>query len=444
MILCRKPKIAEIISALFNNMIDCGEYPDVLKVHKIVPIPKGIGSTRVNMYRPVSVLPVIDKVLEKIIFNQLSQYLTENKLLFERQFGFCKGSGSDEAIVNVVDYICGGFDAGFNGVAGVFFDLSKAFDLVDHEILLKKLKIIDVSNNSVALLKNYLSCRRQFVQFGNAKSPFLPVKCGVPQGSVLGPLLFNIFIDDIKNITFNGKLFMFADDICLLNRYKHPLVLQTQVEYDAAMLSEYVRLNKLILNTDKTKFIRFKPYVLRSDIAMTVYIDGVPISETNSVKYLGMNLSSNLQWYCHIDSIKSKISSAVGVLYKFRSKLNCKTKFLIYQSLIHSHLSYLPIIYGCKNSTSLKSLQATQNKALKLVFNLPIRYHTLDLFRCHAVSVLPVRGLYKMQLMKFVFKSIRGIGNTSMQFQENIQITHRITRHSRDLSTTRCRLELTR
>lgn len=444
MLLCRKNKMAEIISDLFGKMIDSGEYPNDLKIHKIVPIPKGINVDKVHLFRPVSVLSVIDKVLERIVFNQLSEYLNSNKILFERQFGFCKGSGVEEAVVNVVDWICGGFDAGFSGVAGVFYDMSKAFDLVDHTILLMKLENVGMSNNSIILLENYLKNRKQFVEMGNAKSSLLPVKCGVPQGSVLGPLLFKIYINDIQNITFNGKLFMFADDICLLYGYKHKPVLQTQVEYDAAMLSEYVRINKLILNAEKTKFIRFRPYVLKEDQSMAVHIDGVPITESDTVKYLGMNFSSNLHWEYHIDSVKTKVSSAVGVLYKFKRKLNCKTKMLIYESLIHSHLSYLPNIYGFKNNASLKALQSAQNKALKLVFNLPIRYHTLDLFKRHAVNILPVRGLYKMQLIKFVIKSVRGISNSSIQLRQNFQNTHRFTRQGQNLSLTRCRLELSK
>lgn len=444
MILCRKPKIAEILSNMFGKMIDFGVYPEVLKIHKVVPIPKGIGSNRVDMFRPVSMLSVIDKVLEKIIFNQLSDYLERNNILFERQFGFCKGSGTDEAVVNVIDYICGGFDAGFNGVAGVFFDLSKAFDLVDHDILISKLELLGVSFNSVKLLKSYLENRKHFVQFGDACSSLLAVKCGVPQGSVLGPLLFKIYINDIGNIKFNGKLFMFADDICLLYRYKYPLVLETQVGYDASILAEYIRLNKLVLNADKTKFIRFRPYVLRNDPKMSVYIDGVLIEESDSIKYLGMLFCSNLQWDRHIDLIKAKISSAIGILYKFKHKFDLKTKMLIYESLIHSHLSYLPMIYGWKNTDSIKSLQSAQNKALKIVFNLPIRYHTSDLFQYHAINILPVRGLYKMQLLKYIFKSTRRLGNTSIRFQQNVEISNRFTRQSQNLFVTRCRLELSK
>lgn len=389
-------------------------------------------------------MSTIDKLFEKLIYKQLSSYIDENNILYECQYGFKKGAGTEEALVNVVENICDGIDAGSKGVAGVFFDFSKAFDLVDHDVLLKKLWNIGVSDETMAFCKDYLRSRVQYVQVGISNSGMLPVAHGVPQGSVLGPLLFKIYINDLKNIKFNGKLFLFADDVCLLYKYNHEKVLQAQIEYDAAILAEFSRINKLVLNAGKTKFVRFKPYVSGNDGEMIVHVDGTPVGESGSVKYLGVHLNHNLLWDVHITQIKAKISSAIGVLYKFKNKLSTEIKMIIYQSLVHSHLTYLPMIYGCGSNNSLKSLQSAQNKALKIVYNLPIRYPTHDLYKDIAKHILPVRGLYKYQILMHMFKSIRGLSSGTMTFNRNIARTGRNTRQADNIEVTRCRLDLTK
>lgn len=444
MLLCRRSAVVDILVRIFNNMIIDQKYPNALKIHKIIPIPKKTNPKNIADYRPISVLSIIDKIFEKIIFEQLSNYIEENNILYKDQYGFKKGSGAEDAMVNVLEYICGGIDAGFKGVAGVFFDFSKAFDLVQHDILIKKLENIGLSVPATNLIKDYLQNRFQYVQVNNSKSSMLPVKHGVPQGSVLGPILFKIYINDLKNINFNGKLFLFADDVCIFYKYKHEQVLKTQIEYDAAILSEFARMNKLVLNPTKTKFIRFKPYVRRNDGTMIVHVGGMAIKESKCVKYLGINMNHNLLWDSHITEIKSKISSATGVLYKFKNKLNTETKMLIYQSLIHSHLTYLPLIYAWRNNSSLRSLQAAQNKALKIVFNLPIRYPSLSLYTFKATNILPIYGLYKQHISVYIFKSIRGIRSGSMIFNQNISRTARNTRQADNIDVVRCRLDLTK
>lgn len=237
---------------------------------------------------------------------------------------------------------------------------------------------------------------------------------------------------------------MYADDVCLFYRYKHAQVLKTQIEYDAAILTEFSRCNKLTINPAKTKFVKFKPYNLREDAEMVVYIDGTPITESQMVKYLGVILNHNLLWDEHINILKANISSGIGILYKFKNKFNSTIKLLIYQSLVHSHLNYLPSIYGCRNNRSLKSLQSAQNKALKLVFDLPTRYSTLDLFKIHAKNILPIQGLYKQKILMYVFKTTRGNDQHSIQFSQNIVRTRRNTRQALNFSSVRCRLDLTK
>lgn len=444
MLMKSRELVIDILMKIFNNIVQQKKYPDVLKIHKVIPIPKKPNSRNVSEFRPVAVLSVIDKVVEKLLFEQLSNYLHEKNILYEYQFGFRKGSGTEEALVHVTNYICGGIDDGLKGVAGVFFDFSKAFDLVDHQILLRKLKNIGMTEDTVCLFRDFLQNRFQYVQIGSSKSTMKPVNYGVPQGSVLGPLLFKIYVNDLKNMKFNGKLIMFADDICILYRYQHEAVLKTQIEYDGSMLCEFSRINQLILNSGKTKFIKFRPYTCQSDNKISIHIDGATIEESANVTYLGVKLSHNLLWDDHIADVKAKISAATGVLYKFKNKLNTQIKMIIYQTLIHSRLTYLPLIYGCRANNHLKSLQSAQNRALKIVHNMPLRYSTVDLYKLKAKNVLPVRGLYLQQLCLYVFKATRGISSSSIRFNQNSFITGRLTRQSENFIVCRCRLELTK
>ncbi|XP_075158740.1 uncharacterized protein LOC142231945 [Haematobia irritans] len=380
--------VSPFLAKIFNGMISLSIYPDILKLHRIVPIPKIVNASDVSNFRPVAVLSTIDKIFEKIIYDKLYTYCESNNLLYENQYGFRRGCGTEEAVLNVIKFICSGLDGGFNGVAGVFFDFSKAFDLVDHQLLLEKMHIYGIRGKEFLLFRSFLENRKQYVDVSKSKSFVGPVVHGVPQGSCLGPLLFSIFINDIRNLQLSGKLFMFADDICLFYPYKYDIALRANIERDSALLCEFARVNRLVLNADKTKLIRFRPNPsVNNDFS--VYIDGKSIHECISVTYLGVMLQNNLAWDCHIRSLKRKIAPAIGFLYKMKNKLNTKTKLTIFSCLIQSHLNYMVTSYAYnKNNSELRSLQSMQNKALKVVFNLPPNFSTLSLFEDMFSSVI--------------------------------------------------------
>lgn len=438
---CRQ-EISPHLLRIFNNIISTSEYPTILKISKIVPIPKEINANVEDKYRPIALLSVIDKIFEKLIHQQLDTYLENNKLLYDCQFGFRKGSGTENAVVNVISNICNGLDQGLNGVAGIFYDFSKAFDLVDHEILICKLQYYGIMGGAINLIKSYLYNRKQYVELNDCKSFLGVVENGVPQGSVLGPLLFVIYINDIMNLQLYGKLYMYADDISLFYPYKHEAALKPYMERDASLIFEYSRLNKLVINTKKTKLVRFKPRLTNDAGSFSIFVNGQEIFESQSVKYLGLHLQSNLSWNLHIQELRSKISPAVGLLYKFKNKFDQQTKLLLYQALMQSHINYLLIIYGSKNSTDLKSLQRVQNRALKVIYNLPLLYSTLSLYKDVTKTILPIIGLYKMRVLMFVFKSLQSIGRNAIHFTRNQNNFN--TRNCSNLRVARCRLETTK
>lgn len=433
--------IIPLLVSIFNNMVYSSTYPDILKIHKVIPIPKEKNATTIDNFRPISVLPTINNIFERIIYRQISVYLDDNSLLSQCQYGFRRGCGTEEAVVNVQNFICKMLDEGCSGVAGIFFDLSKAFDMIDHNILLQKLQFYGFHGNELALLKSYLSNRYQFVQIKENKSEMALVEHGVPQGSVLGPLLFLIYVNDLENIGLTGRLFMYADDICLFYPYKSEAAVKCYMERDSALIFEYMRLNKLFINPTKTKLIRFRPHG-RFNSNFSITIDGKEIQEVNTVKYLGLFLQSNLAWNQHINYLKSKISSALGLLFKFKYKFDHRTKLLIYQSLIQSNINYLAVVYAHKKTTELKSLQRLQNKALKIVANLPIMHSTYSLFNEVFPSILPIFGTYKQHLLLYVFKCLHHVGHHTIQFARNQVAVN--TRNNQQLRVALCRTETTK
>lgn len=308
--------------------------------------------------------------------------------------------------------------------------------------MLGKLRYYGIDGNEIAIIKSYLSGRRQYVQIGAGRSSVKPVKCGVPQGSILGPLLFLIYLNDFNNLGLFGSIVMFADDLSIFYPYKFDKVLKVQIERDSALVFEYARLNRLVLNPKKTKLLRFRPSSLIINNDFTFFVNGELVKEEHEIQYLGIKLRSNLKWDEHIRYIKGKISSSIGLLFKLRKKLNTETKLMLYQTLIHSHLEFMAIIYAHRESNELKSLQSIQNRALKCVFNLNNRHRTISLYKNYAKNILPIRGLYKRQLLFYVYKSLKNIGNRSIQFNWNTNAFN--TRNASNLRLARCRLETTR
>lgn len=433
--------IAPHLVDIFNSMVDTKMYPDILKIHRVIPIPKGKKTLGINNFRPISVLPVVNNIFERIIGRQISIYFETNNILCDNQFGFRKGCGTEEAVVNVQNYMCNLLDKGNTGVVGIFFDLSKAFDMIEHDILLGKLGYYGICGNELELFASYLRNRKQFVQVQDCKSELASVDYGVPQGSVLGPLLFLTYINDLNKLQLTGKLFMYADDLCLLYPYKLESTARCYIERDVALVFEYMRINRLFINRSKTKLIRFRPQ-RNFEPGFNIRVDGQELQEVNSIKYLGIYLQSNLTWDMHIRYLKSKLSSVIGILFKFRYAFDHNTKFLLYQSLIQSQLNYMAIIYGYRQSSELRSLQRLQNKSLKCVAGVPLSYPTRSLFCNLFPNVLPVHGIYKFQTILYVYKCLNNIGHHTICFRRNQNSFN--TRNNQLLRIPLCRTETTK
>ena len=243
------------LTIIINQSLVTGIYPDKLKLAKVIPLFKKNEKDKIQNYRPICLLTVISKIFEKVIFNQISTYLSHFKIIIDNQHGFRKNHSTELAGLELIDKLIYNLDNG-NTPFSIFIDLAKAFDTLDHEILLYKLKYYGFDETSHNLIKSYLSNRKQYVSFGNSVSSCANLNMGVPQGSVLGPLLFLIYINDIITSTNKLKFVIYADDTTLLGNL-NDFADDKAINLELSKLFIWLNSNKLSINIEKTKFICF-------------------------------------------------------------------------------------------------------------------------------------------------------------------------------------------
>ena len=312
--------ISPILCKIFNKCVTLGIFPDVLKIARVVPIYKGGDELQLTNYRPISVLPTLSKVFEKIVHSKLVNYLNLNRVIFDGQYGFRSNRSTADAFVDLSSYIYTELDKG-HYVFSLFLDFRKAFDVVDHELLLGRMEHYGVRGICSQFLRSYLANRKHYISIDGISSSLCSVTHGVPQGSVLGPLLFKIFVNDIAYCTDVFKFILFADDSTVL--YSFPRQCSATVpEYINGKLNilyDWILANKLAINIDKSKYIIFS-FINELKIGPIKLADSC-IQQVNSVKFLGVHIDNNLTFNCHIDYIIAKLSKTTGVLFKLNTLL---------------------------------------------------------------------------------------------------------------------------
>ena len=307
--------IAKGITKLFNLSLKTGIFPTDWKFARVVPIPKSGNPDSPSNYRPISTLPIISKLLEKHVHNLLHQHLSENCPLSPNQWGFTEGKSTTTALLSFVHECQEALDNG-GEVCSVFFDLCKAFDSVPHQPLLLKLFQLQVNPFLLRWIHNYLSNRSQSVVLDGAQSNPLPVVSGVPQGSVLGPLLFLVYIDGASNTSLHGKIAMYADDIALYSIIKNPSD-YTYLQRDITSLCSWLAINHLTLNLTKCCYMLFSRKHQMTLPAADLYVgDTHALARIDHYKYLGLNFSTDLSWSHHIGLVCKKTRRLLGMLYR--------------------------------------------------------------------------------------------------------------------------------
>ncbi len=372
------PAIIGPITHIINRSISTRTFPDQWKMACITPLHKSGDPGNPSNFRPISILPCLGKVLEKITHMQIYQYLTEYSILASEQSGFRKGYSTGTCLVTLLDFIFNNIDNG-SPCAVLYLDLSKAFDTVDHDILCTKLRHYGFKMSAVSWVESYLCNRSQQTKVDNVLSDTVTVTCGVSQGSILGPLLFTLYVNDLPSIIDNGRCYLYADDTAIAVSDHRPEVLQRKLNQSLNLLASWFVKNKLSLNLKKCKYMIFGTSHQINVIGnLDILYSGVYIEKVNSFKYLGVVLDSRLTFGEHISYLKSKTYSKIKLLGRVRHILDQNTALTLYKTLILPVYDYCDFIYYSINSSEKEVLQKLQNCAFWTILR-PDRLASMDM-----------------------------------------------------------------
>ena len=396
-----KYETSKAITHIINQSLHTGIFPDKLKLAKVIPVFKKGDRTKLDNYRPISILPAISKIFERVIFDQLYIHFTHNNLFYESQYGFKKKHSTEFAVLELIDRITQSLDNGQTPI-NIYLDLSKAFDTLDHSILLHKLSHYGVNDSALKLLSSYLSNRKQYVNYRNCNSELTPLHVGVPQGSILGPLLFIIYVNDISVSSNIFKFTMYAYDTTLsttIDSTNENNCSTELINNELLKIHDWLLVNKLSLNVPKTKFMVFcmpqkKVVIPRLKIANT------EIDSVDRFNFLGVLLDKHLSWDAHTNALVGKISRTTGILNKLKLFLPQYILKTIYTTLILCQLNYGILAWGHNNNRVYK----LQKRAVRIISCSKFNAHSEPLLK--QLNLLKVEDILKLQQLKFYHKLI--------------------------------------
>ena len=413
------PIIVPRLVSIINTSFISGIFPDRLKLAKVIPIFKAGSKLDVNNYRPISLLSVFSKIIEKIMHSRLYSFFETNNVFYSSQFGFQKHKSTQHSLIEIVEKIRSCIESNKYG-CGIFIDLKKAFDTVNHTILLQKLEHYGIRDTSLEWFSTYLKNRTQFVSCNNTSSCIKSISCGVPQGSVLGPLLFLIYINDLPNVSKKFNFYLFADDTNLFYQSDNLDELQKTVNKELKNIVVWLNANRLALNVSKTNFVIFSA-VNKPLKPVTILINKKAIEEKEYVKYLGVLIDCKLSFKQHITAVSKKIARTIGLMYKLRHFVTQDILIMLYYSLIYPFLIYATPIWGNTNITLINMIYVLQKKFVRIItFNRTVYtydgppIHSIPLFK--ELKILTIFDLFKVEIIKFVYDSINN--NNPNQFND--------------------------
>lgn len=420
-----KKFILPVLSFLINLSFETGEFPSILKEALVIPIHKKGCIKELNNYRPISLLSVFSKIIEKIMKKRLIAFLNSVSFFSENQFGFMENKSTEDALLNFCSTLFEGLNKN-KCTSGIFVDITKAFDSVNHNILFERLWEAGIRGTPLDWFTSYLTDRGQYVKIQDVRSSRMSVMHGVPQGSVLGPILFLIYINNLCRGNFWGSLTCFADDTALCYSASSDAQLWRYMQSDMDKLKYWFTLNKLVLASEKTKFIRF--YLKHNrDFQHNIYYKCTKclasncntcsncneIAQVNSIKYLGVIIDENCNWKEHVSKLKGYLNSALRTFYHLRQVCPESVLRTAYFSIVNSKLQYGIVCWGGTYLSTLRAVQVSQKKIIRVMRGAKISEPSYPLFK--NLLIYPLRHLFVYRVLRIFF--IRGghlRGNTNV------------------------------
>ena len=370
---------------------------------------KGGDPENVNNYRPISVLPVLSKVIERHVHDSLYSYLCTDNLIYSKQSGFRKRHSTETALIGIIDELLFNLDS--DRVSGmILIDYCKAFDMVDHSILLQKLQAYGFDNKSLIWFRSYLNERRQLVSMGNIESPTACVRHGVPQGSILGPLLFIVFINDLPLHVSSAQIDLYADDTTLTSaaNFDSVGVLQSSLTTAISEVDQWETANKLPLNEGKTKVLTItgKRLSTRINHDLAVVVNGKQLENVRCAKLLGLEIDHELTFIPHVEKLSKKLSQRIGILKRIKYCLPLKHRLIFYNTMIRPVIDYVNVVWTSCDKHCLNRVLKLQKRAARVILDADCQASSVKLF--NKLNWIPFFEQAKLTKCCIIYKRLQG------------------------------------
>lgn len=395
------PEIVSCLLHIFNLIFVTGCFPSSFKVSIVNPVLKSGSATSVKNYRPISLITSFAKLFEKCFKDRLMKFLSTNSVLSPNQYGFVGERGTSDAMMGLIENVVNDLNLGRKCIA-VFIDLAKAFDTVSHKILLSVLERYGVRGTVLELIKSYLTDRYQMVRINNVLSRKIKIEMGVPQGTVLGPILFIAYINSLLKLDMGGIALSYADDTVLVFNGDTWNEVRNKLVQGFDIVTNWLYTYKLSLNLSKTNYVAFSLTEVNRPTFSSILLSGEEIKELSNVKYLGIIIDKHLKWGPHVDYVANKIRRLIHKFYLLREILNKKLMTIIYKSLVESLIRYGILLWGGLYNNSLYKLNVIQKFILKIIYKKNRRYQSSLLF---SENIQNIRSIYLYIVCSYMHKN---------------------------------------
>jgi hypothetical protein len=386
--------VAKPLAYIFNLSFHSGVYPTDFKVARVVPVFKGGDHSVLNNYRPISLLISVSKILEKLMCNRMFSFINKFSLLSACQYGFRQHRSTTDAVADLINYVTCSIDNQCE-VGALYVDVAKAFDSIDHAIVLQKLHSYGFRGMANVWLRSYFANRMQYVELNGVKSNLRKLRTGIPEGSILGPLIFLLYINDLPLVCPDAHFVLYADDTTCLT---HPSKLQLICN---AVYDWFTR-NRLAVNIGKTKVMFFSLCNVNFPV---ITMAGRIVECVKVFKFLGCLIDSKLTWQANVRSVSCKVVQGIALLKCFSCIAPCYVRRMIYYAFIYPHITYCLAVWGSAAKVYTNKVLVLQKRAIRLVFSVGKCEHVLPL--AHLGSFLLLTELYLKSLYMYMFHVLK-------------------------------------